>query len=116
MVRLTRALGALGMTDCMRLHAAAMQRPAAFTPPARPLNNPPPPPLVPPCIAQVRSDRRLAQGRARPIDYVTKGLYDLKGRVRGEDEEDYGEDEEAGESRLGWLCVWLVGWLGGWVG
>ena len=54
---------------------------------------------------QVRCDRRLAQGRARPIDYVAKGLYNLKGRAGGkedmDDDDDDEEDEEAGESSSG---------------
>ncbi|KIZ03082.1 Uncharacterized protein C19orf29 [Monoraphidium neglectum] len=45
--------------------------------------------------AMVRSDRRLAQGRAKPIDWVAKALYGLKGRAENEDDDDDDEDAEA---------------------
>jgi len=66
---------------------------------------------------QVRSDRRLAQGRARPIDYVAKALYGLKGRSGDNEDEDEEDDvDECGFVLLRVVgsvcCLWLVGGLG----
>ena len=67
--------------------------------------------------ALVRSDRRLAQGRARPIDFVAKALYGLKGRrgggadgggdfIRedgdGDDDEEDGDMGACARGGLGW--------------
>ncbi|KAI8474931.1 MAG: cactus-binding C-terminus of cactin protein-domain-containing protein [Monoraphidium minutum] len=48
--------------------------------------------------AMVRSDRRLAQGRARPIDYVARALYGLKGRGDAGHDDFQDDDDEDGDA------------------